>query len=84
MTYAPLTRWDYHVFSDVERRAWIGHGMNDPDLAYECAAAGLTPRQLSLLIGGETVLARLLAGEPADRVAAALQTRELGQARRQA
>jgi hypothetical protein len=39
-TYTPATRWDFHLFSDVERRAWTTHGIADPDLALRLAEAG--------------------------------------------
>jgi hypothetical protein len=74
-TYAPATRWDFHLFSALERRAWISHGITDPDLAFRYAEAGLQPRDLTVVVEGTSVLRRLQAGEGAGQVVARLRSR---------
>jgi hypothetical protein len=62
-TYTPATRWDFHLFSDVERRAWTTHGIADPDLALRLAEAGLRPGDLDVVVDGTSVRRLLQSGE---------------------
>ena len=75
--YTPMSRWDFHLFSDVERRAWTAHGVTDPDVAFRCAEAGLRPQDLNSIIDGTSVLRWLQSGEGPGQVIGRLRARGL-------
>lgn len=73
--------WRFLGFSEIERDAWIAHGLRDTQAksAAEFRDAGICPGDLGTDLGGWTAARRLKQGEPPSMVADKLARKRNGE-----